>query len=92
MFMLLFVVFILLRVSLLCSMCFLLLDFARGCFILPMLFDAAICLSHSSYFARCCNFVFCLNLLSVGYVAIFAAMFFYMAVLYPMLLIFSRCL
>ena len=81
---------ILLRVILLCFI--LLLDVAQGCFMLSMLFDAAMCLSHSSYFARCCNFVFCLNVLSVGYVAIFAAMFFFLAVLYPMLLIFSECI
>ena len=35
---------------------FFVLDVARGCFILPMLLDAATCLSHSFYFARCCCF------------------------------------
>ena len=63
---------------------FLLLDFARGCFILPMLFDAAICLSHSFDVARSCCFVVCLSLRCVGHVALFFERLFYTALVCSM--------
>ena len=37
---------------------FLLLEFARGCSMLHIMFDVAVCLSHFFYFARCCCFAF----------------------------------